>query len=80
MPKVLPLSVIERKKLEFTKWIRGKKAAEKIRQKDVGEAIGVSQQAIGYMMRTGNIKYEDLIVMLKELHATDEEILQIMKL
>jgi len=80
MPKVLPLSVIERKKLEFTKWIRGKKAAEKIRQKDVGEAIGVSQQAIGYMMRTGNIKYEDLIVMLKELHATDDEILQIMKL
>ena len=80
MPRVLPLGVMERKKQEFTKWIRGKCAAERIRHEQIGRAWSVTQPAASCRLKSGNINYADLVILFKELHATDDEILQIMKL
>ena len=80
MPKVLPLSAIERKKLDFTKWIRGKCAAEKIRRRQLGAKWNIDQSAATYRINSGNIKYADLVILFRELHATDEEILRLMKM
>lgn len=79
MPKVLPLSAIERKKQEFTKWIRGKRAEEGVSQAALGQAWNVSQAGACIKVKTGNMSYSDLVIMFRELHATDEEILKVMK-
>lgn len=80
MPKVLPLSSIERKKEEFRKWIKGKRNSEDVTQEMFGEKIGISQQAAGRKMLTSRYTYTDLLILFKTVNATDEEILKMMKL
>ena len=80
MPKVLPLSAIERKKLEFTKWIRGKCAAERIRHRQLAEKWHIAQPTATNRVNSGEIKYSDLVILFKVLDATDEEILRMMKM
>ena len=79
MPRVLPLSATEHKKLDFTKWIRGKCAAEKIKHEQIGKAWNVTHQAASLRISKANINYADLVILFRELHATDEEILKLMK-
>lgn len=80
MPRVNPLSNIERKKLELKKYVKGKMAAEDIYQKDVGSALGVTQQAAGVKINSSNYSVEDLWNLFKMIGSTDEEILRLMKL
>lgn len=80
MPKVLPLTKIERKKLEFKKWIKGKKASEDITESHIGAEMGVSQQAVNYKIRKSQYSYTDLVILFKTVNATDEEILQMMRM
>lgn len=80
MPKVKPLSPIEQKKLELKKYVKGKMAAEDIYQKDVGAALGVTQQAAGAKINSSSFSVVDLWKLFKMIGATDEEIIKIMKL
>lgn len=50
------------------------------RQKDMGDVLGISQQAYGYKLMNGSFTYVDLLRIFHELELTDEEILRLMKL
>lgn len=80
MPRVLPLSEIERKKLAFSKWIKGKKAMEDVTNAMIGELLGMTGQAVGQKNKKSQYEYGELLLLFKTLNATDEEILSLMKL
>ena len=80
MPRVLPLSAIERKKLALSKWIKGKKASEDVTNGMIGEKLGMTGQAVGQKNKKSQYDYGELLILFKELKATEEEILQLMKL
>ena len=65
---------------DLSKWIVGKMYEMKLRQSDLAEMIGVSQPAFCPRLKKGMFSYEDLLTLLKNLNATDEEILKMMKL
>lgn len=65
---------------DLSKWIVGKMYEMKLRQSDLAEMIGVSQPAFCQRLKKGMFSYEDLLTLLKNLNATDEEILKMMKL
>lgn len=66
--------------LEF---INGRMATLKKNQSDMGKALGITQQAFGYRIDpnkgSGNFDFLQLRKLFKELNATDEEILRLMK-
>lgn len=80
MPKVLPLGKTERKKEEFRKWIKGKRSAEDVTEEMLGKKLGITQQAAGRKMRESQYTYTDLLILFQAVNATEEEILQMMKL
>ena len=49
-------------------------------QADLAKIFGISQPAFSNRMKKGHFSYGDMLTLLKELHATDEEILRLMKL
>ena len=53
---------------------------KKLRQEDLSKLLGISQPAFSNRMKKGLFSYSDLLELLKELDATDEEILRLMKL
>lgn len=65
---------------DLAQWITGRMYAMKIRQKDMGELLGISQQAFGHKLKISQFTYGELLEILKKLDATDEEILRLMKL
>ena len=80
MPRVNPFNPIERKKNEMKKYIKGKLAENDMHQKDIGEALGMTQQAAGYKIRTACYSLTDLWKIFRLLGSTDEEILKVMKM
>ena len=66
--------------LEF---IEGRRKTLNKKQSDLGAVLGMTQQAFGYRMNSqkgnGNFEFLHLVKLFKELEATDEEILRIMK-
>lgn len=80
MPKVLPLSAIERKKLAFSKWIKEKKASEDVTDGMIGKKLGITGQAVGQKNKKSQYEYGDLVILFKELNASDEEIIRMMKM
>lgn len=80
MPRVLPISEIERKKLVFSRWIKGKKATEDVTNAMIGELLGMTGQTVGQKNKKSQYEYEELLLLFKKLNATDEEILRLMKL
>lgn len=80
MPHVLPFSEVERKKVVFSKWIKGKKAMEDVTNAMIGAELGMTGQAVGQKNKKCQYDFGELILLLKKLNATDEEILSLMKL
>ena len=73
----------EKKIAEFRRWYKGKRAQEDVTQEDLAEALGVSQPSISSKLRVNGkgqteITFRELLVMLKAVHATPEEIVEIM--
>lgn len=60
-------------------FITGKMRTAKKNQSDMGELIGMQQASFGSRLRAGNFDYIQLVKILKNLNATDEEILRLMK-
>lgn len=79
----MPRVPINRKKYMVTdliKWIVGQMHVMNVNQEEMGEVIGVNQSGFSKRLSKGKFTYVELISILKHLQATDEEILQLMKL
>ncbi len=67
--------------LEF---IDSRRRRKKMRLADIGSAIDLTQQAVTWRMNeakgNGCFTYLELVKLFKELDATDEEILKLMKM
>lgn len=73
----------EKKIAEFRRWHKGKRAKEDVTQEDLAKALGVSQPSISAKLRVKGkgqteITYRELLILLKAVHATPEEIVEIM--
>jgi hypothetical protein len=79
MPRV---SINKKKYLltDFREWVIGRMRTLQKTQADMGSAISLSQTAFSKRLEESNFTYEQIVVILKELQATDEEILRFMKL
>lgn len=65
---------------DFSKWLVAKMYEKHLRQEDVGKMINLSQPAFSLRLQKGLFSYEELLVLFKELGASDEEILRLTKL
>lgn len=65
---------------DLSDWITGRMRVMKKSQAYMGELLGISQVAFGQKVRQSNFKYSEMLAILKELQATDEEILKFMRL
>lgn len=61
-------------------FISGKMRSSKKNQTVMGEVIGMQQASFGARLRAGNFDYMQLVKIFRELNATDEEILRVMKM
>lgn len=65
---------------DLSDWITGRMRVMKKSQAYMGELLGISQVAFGQRLKKSSFDYSQLLVVLKELQATDEEILKFMRL
>ena len=65
---------------DLSNWIIGRMRVLRKSQAYMGELLGISQVAFGQRLKKSNFEYSQLIVIFKELQATDEEILKFMRL
>lgn len=79
----MPRVAINKKKYLQTdprEWMKGRMDTLGKNQAYMGEKLSMSQQSFGKRLRNGNFNNVQLYVIFKELEATDEKILQLMKL
>lgn len=79
MPRVL-IRKKEYKVSDFSKWIAGKMYENHLSQNDLAKLIGISQPAFSNRLKKGMFDYTEMLTLLKELKATDNEILKLMKI
>ena len=83
MPKIYA-NELDRKVYAFRRWFKGKRAMENVTQMALARKMGVTQQTVSNKISTTGtsteLTYKDLLVMFKEVGASDEEILRYMKL
>ena len=65
---------------DLIKWRAGKMYELDKTQADLAELLGITQPAFSNRMKKGLFSYEEMLVLLKELNATDKEILELMKM
>lgn len=65
---------------DLSQWIVGRMYTKKLRQQDMAELIGITQSAFCQRLKKGVFTYGEMLSILKQLDATDEEILRLMKL
>lgn len=79
----MPRVSINKKKYkvsDLSKWIIGKMYELNMTQSDLSEMLGITQPAVSNRLKKGLFSYADMLILLKELQATDEEILRFMKI
>lgn len=79
----MPRVAINKKKYlktDLREWISGRMKTLGFNQNDMGELLGISQQAFGCRLRKSNFSNDHLYALFEKLQATDEEILRLMKL
>ena len=64
---------------DLSKWIVGKMYELDLTQNDLAEMIGITQPAFCQRLKKGMFSYLELLILLKRLSATDDEILKMMK-
>lgn len=65
---------------DFREWMVGRMRTLKKSQADMGRLLGISQPAFSNRLEKSNFEYSQILEILKELEATDEEILKFMRL
>lgn len=65
---------------DFAAWVSGKMHVMKIKQADMADKLGITQQALSARLNTGENKkpkdsfsYGDILTIFEVLEATDEE-------
>jgi len=79
MPKTY-LSDADRALARFQRWYKSAKAGNDVTDAQIARKLDVTQQAVSYKMKKGSLTLTDLMLIFRELGATDEEILKIMKM
>lgn len=79
MPRVR-LKRADYKVADCTRWIAGRMYQLNLRQADVAEWLGITQQGFGYKLRRSAFTYREMLTLLDRLGATDSEILSLMKI
>lgn len=76
----VPINKKKYLKTDLREWMTGRMKTLHLNQKDMGELLGISQQAFGDRLKESNFTIDHLYEIFKKLQATDEEILRFMKL
>ncbi len=84
----MPRVAIKKKQYMITdlsRWIVGKMREKNLRQVDIAGFLGLNQQSVSARIQNGlkgkdSFSQGELITLFKELEATDEEILRLLKL
>lgn len=79
----MPRVTINKKKYlktDLREWMEGRMDTLDKNQAYMGVALGISQQAFGNRLNKANFTNEQLYIIFKELEATDDNILRLMKL
>lgn len=73
MPKVT-LNPLERKQWEIQRYIIGEMKLRNITQRDLANALGISQPAARYLINNaGSISFSQLLIIFKVLDTSDED-------
>lgn len=80
MPRVNAVTAIGRKREELRKYITGKRHAEDITLADLGEKLCKTPQGVKASIDKGNIQYQDLVIIFREIGASDEDIIKMMRM
>ncbi len=70
---------------DLSSWIVGRMHAKGLRQTDVAQWIGINQQSLSRRLKKARegvdeFSFWDLVILLKNLDATDEDILRLTKM
>lgn len=65
--------------VDFRKWLYGELKTKGIRQADVAEWFGISQQATSVKIRTGNFDLMELLTIFEKLETDSEQIGKLLK-
>lgn len=79
----MPRVAINKKKYlktDLREWMLGRMNTLGKTQAYMGAAIGISQPAFGKRLQEGNFTNEQLYIIFRELEATDENILRLMRM
>ena len=79
MPRVT-LSKKKYLQADLREWMRGRMDRLGKNQEYMGNKLGITQQAFGRRLREGHFDNVQLYVIFRELEATDDKILQLMKM
>lgn len=64
----------------FTEWIVLQKHRNKMSNSDIGEALGITSQAVGVKLRNNQYTFQDFIAITKLFGASDEELIKLTKI
>lgn len=64
---------------DFLKWLRGEMAVRGIKQSDIAEWLGVSQQAVSIRVRRGTFSLKELLIIFENLGTSKEKIGELFK-
>lgn len=79
MPKTY-LNDADRAIEKYRRWYKTAKATHDINDEQIAKKIGISQPAISQKMNGGTISLRDALIIFREMNATDEEILKLMRM
>lgn len=65
---------------DFSKWVHTKMKEQGVSQEYLGLMIGISQPEFSRKLNNNLLKLSDAITIFKELEASDEEILKLIKM
>lgn len=61
-------------------WIVGQMYRQKLKQKDLADALGTSQSNVCKKLMNNRFEYRDLLIIFRLLRTSDDEIIRIMKM
>lgn len=79
MPKTF-VSDTDRAIDKFKRWYKTAKVTHDINDEQIAKKIGISQPAISQKMNGGTISLRDALIIFREMNASDEEILKLMRM
>lgn len=78
MPRV-SIKKKDYKVTDFKRWLIGEMGVRGIRQKDIGEWLGISQPAVCNKMKKGEFSLKELITIFEKFGTSEEQIGKLLK-